>query len=155
MSENAFAALSSDELRAAVRAVLRDVLPAAVANGARAHVDGAIEQVSVGNDGDLDEFVRRLAALCDDPAQRAALRDGRRRFRLVPAPASSAVAAAATAPAARERGVIRVDRGAVTERRVKQAAGEGARLVIGPKAVLTPLARDTARTLGVAVEKEH
>ena len=49
---------------------------------------------------------------------------------------------------------MRVDRGAVTERRVAQAAAEGARLVVGRRAVLTPLARDRARTLGVVIEKE-
>jgi hypothetical protein len=153
MSENALAGMSEDELRASVRAVLRDVLPAGIAiSGSAARVDGATEQVSLRDDGDLDEFVRRLATLCDDPAQRAALRDGRRRFRLGAPSGGRAGPAAATA--AREGGVVRVDRGAVTERRVKQAAADGARLVVGPKAVLTPLARDTARTLGVVVEKE-
>lgn len=154
MSENAFAGLSEDELRATVRAVLRDVLPAGVASGGAARVAGGIEQVSLRDDGDLDEFVRRLATLCDDPAQRAALRDGRRRFRLVVA-TSGGRAAPGAVTAAAEGGVVRVDRGAVTERRVKQAAADGARLVVGPKAVLTPLARDTARTLGVVVEKEQ
>jgi len=43
----------------------------------------------------------------------------------------------------------------VTERHVKDAARDGARLVVGRSAVLTPLARDRARTLGVDVEKER
>jgi len=34
-------------------------------------------------------------------------------------------------------------------------AAEGARLVVGPRAVLTPLARDRARALGVVLEKEQ
>jgi hypothetical protein len=61
-----------------------------------------------------------------------------------------AVAAGAAAPA-----VHRVDRGAVTERAVAAAAAAGARLVLGPRAVLTPLAKDKARTLGVPIEKER
>jgi hypothetical protein len=35
------------------------------------------------------------------------------------------------------------------------AATTGARLVLGPRAVLTPLAREKARALGVVVEKER
>jgi hypothetical protein len=50
--------------------------------------------------------------------------------------------------------VLRVERGAVTERDVKKAAADGARVVIGRRAVLTPLARDKARSLGVVIEKE-
>jgi hypothetical protein len=36
-----------------------------------------------------------------------------------------------------------------------RAAAAGARLVLGRGAVLTPLARDKARTLGVQIEKER
>ena len=46
-------------------------------------------------------------------------------------------------------------RGAVTEAMVRQAAQAGARLVLGPRAVLTPLARDRARAAGVEIEKER
>jgi hypothetical protein len=49
----------------------------------------------------------------------------------------------------------RIERGAVTERAVQTAASAGARLVLGPRAVLTPLARDRARALGVPIEKER
>ena len=137
--------LGTDELRAAVRAVLRDVLPAAVIDTARTAssvADG--EAVELRTDADLDGFVRRLAALCADPGRRAALQQGRHGFRLA--------AVSEQSPAAGD--VVRVDRGAVTERTVSRAAAQGARLVLGKGAVLTPLARDKARTLGVALEKE-
>ena len=49
----------------------------------------------------------------------------------------------------------RIDKGAVTERAVQAAASAGVRLVLGPRAVLTPLARDRARALGVPIEKER
>ena len=49
----------------------------------------------------------------------------------------------------------RIEKGAVTERAVLEAASAGARLVLGPRAVLTPLARDRARVLGVPIEKER
>lgn len=143
------AGLTTDELRAAVRAVLRDVLPTAVAAGAHPDVG---EEVTLRTGADLDSFVRRVAALCDDPGQRGDLRDGRRRFRL----AGSASPVADHQPLGPvPGGVVRIDRGAVTERTVKKAAAEGSRLVVGPRAVLTPLARDRARSLGVRVEREE
>jgi hypothetical protein len=57
--------------------------------------------------------------------------------------------------AAPSGGSTYVERGAVTERAVVKAAADGARLVVGRKAVLTPLARDKARVLGVEIEKER
>jgi hypothetical protein len=138
--------MSTEELRAAVRAVLRDVLPAAVLDAARtasSATDG--EEVAMRTDADLDGFVRRLAALCADPKRRAALQQGRHGFRLATASELSSVAG----------DVVRIDRGAVTERTVSRAAAQGARLVLGKGAVLTPLARDKARSLGVVVEKER
>jgi hypothetical protein len=48
-----------------------------------------------------------------------------------------------------------VDKGAVTEAMVGQAAQAGARLVLGRRAVLTPLARDRARAAGVEIERER
>lgn len=52
-------------------------------------------------------------------------------------------------------GQRRVERGAVTEAMVRDAARAGERLVLGRGAILTPLARDRARASGVEIEKEH
>lgn len=149
------AGLSTEQLRAEVRAVLRDVLPAALTargDGTTAPVVApGTAELALRNDADLDAFVRRLAALCEDPQQRAALREGRHGFRLAVVDGAAAVAAEGAGGGA----VLRVDRGAVTERTVAKAAAQQARLVLGRKAVLTPLARDKARTLGVDVEREH
>lgn len=153
--------LSNDELRAAVRAVLRDVLPREVLTRpapvpatdpvvgpqpgpattppAGAAGGGA---VVLRDDADLDALVRRVAEACADPGRRAALAAGRHSFRL-----------ARDQPDVNER-TVRVERGAVTERTVQRAATDGARLVVGRRAVLTPLARDRARSLGVSVERE-
>lgn len=155
--------LSTDQLRAEVRAVLRDVLPALSAElRTRPTVTGGDAEVALRSDADLDAFVRRLAGLCEDPAQRKALQDGSRRFRLVAGadvrPASVSTSGPGTASAsvsASGPSVVRVERGAVTERLVRKAAADGARVVVGRRAVLTPLARDKARSLGVTIEKEH
>ena len=156
-------ALGTDELRAAVRAVLREVLPTELANGlpTGAALGGAapVEQVAVRTDADLDALVRRIASLCEDPSRRAAFKDGRHGFRLAAGAAGAdrrpVVGAHGGAAAYAAAGAVRVERGAVTERTVAKAAAEGARLVLGAKAVLTPLARDKARVLGVEIEKER
>jgi hypothetical protein len=149
--------LSTAELRAAVRSVLREVLrdrlPEGSAGGLPEGVPGSadrgtpapVRDVVLRSDADLTAFVREVAELAEDPQRRAALRAGRHGFRLAATAGAAAVAS----------GVLRVERGAVTERMVRRAADAGHRLVVGPRAVLTPLARDRARSLGIAVEKEH
>jgi hypothetical protein len=54
-----------------------------------------------------------------------------------------------------ERPTRRIECGAVTEKVVREAARAGQRLVLGPGAVLTPLARDRARASGVEIDKER
>jgi hypothetical protein len=104
----------------------------------------AVETVSLRTDADLDAFVRRLLRLFENPQRRDALRVGRLRFRLAAAAGPGSVQPA-----------HRVDKGAVTEAMVRQAARAGARLVLGRRAVLTPLARDRARAAGVEIERER
>ncbi|MSO95655.1 MAG: hypothetical protein EXQ81_07660 [Thermoleophilia bacterium] len=101
------------------------------------------EPVSIRSDAELDAFVRMLAERLEHPGARQALRTGALRFTL----------GGAAAPAA-SLGARRVERGAVTERLVEEAARAGGRLVLGPRAVLTPLGRDRARALSVTIEKE-
>jgi hypothetical protein len=107
-----------------------------------------VERVDLRSDADLDAFVRSLVHRFENPRDRMAIRSGRLRFRLGATAATGVGAAAAGA-------VIRVERGAVTERAVREAAAEGARLVLARRAVLTPMARDRARSLGVEIEKER
>jgi hypothetical protein len=139
----------SDELRAMIREVIQDLLP----NGLP-----VTETVNLADDEDLAAFVKRLVDL--DPDEREAIRSGRKRFRL---PGMSSAARTAQVPAAAVNGteragdspVRRIERGAVTEAMISQAAQAGQRLVLGRGAVLTPLARDRARASGVPIEKER
>ena len=118
-----------------------------LAAGAAPQPAADIEVVDLRSDADLDAFVRALVHRFENPRDRMAIRSGKLRFRL----GATAVAAGAPAPAA----TIRIERGAVTERVVRDAAAQGARLVLAPRAVLTPMARDRARSLGVEIEKER
>jgi hypothetical protein len=108
---------------------------------------GEVEDVDLRSDADLDAFVRSLLRRLENPRDRMAIRSGRVRFRLRSGPPA--------APAQASGPVMRVERGAVTERTVREAAAAGARLVLAPRAVLTPMARDRARSLGVDIEKER
>ncbi|WP_222432382.1 hypothetical protein [Leekyejoonella antrihumi] len=103
------------------------------------------ERVRITSDADLQQFAFHLVGLFENPKAREDIRTGRLRFQL---------AGGATAPAA-SGAVERIDSGAVTERRVAAAAEAGASLLLGRRAVLTPLAREKARALGVPVEKER
>lgn len=107
--------------------------------------EAAIEWVSLRDDAALEAFVHALARRLESERERTAILGGRVRFRL----ASSAESASAA------REIVRVESGAVTERAVKDASKAGARLVLSPRAVLTPMARDRARSLGVEIEKER
>ncbi|MUL82694.1 MULTISPECIES: hypothetical protein [unclassified Mycolicibacterium] len=166
--------INRDELRALVREVVRDAVreagaglktapvkapapppapapaPPTVADqmglqptGPRA-VDGKhrAETVQLANDRDLDNFVRKLLRLFESPKTRADLKAGRLSFRL-----------AGKASAAGPGAIHRIETGAVTERHIADLAG--GTLVLGRKAVLTPLAREKARTLGITIEKER
>lgn len=110
--------------------------------------DARVEHVRITSDRDLDAFVRALAHRLESPAERAAVMAGRLRFSL-----GHGQAAAPAAPAA-AGDAHRVERGAVTERIVERAAKGGGVLVLGPRAVLTPMGKDRARALGVRIERE-
>ncbi|HEX2214509.1 MAG TPA: hypothetical protein VHH12_13885 [Mycobacterium sp.] len=101
------------------------------------------DTVRIATDRDLDVFVRNLLRLFENPKTRADLRQGRLNFRLASTDSRG--------PGASRR----VERGAVTERQVAEIAESGASLVLGPRAVLTPLARERARALGVTIHKER
>lgn len=109
----------------------------------REHVE-SVEIVSIRTDAELGSFVLHLLHLFENPKHRDALRTGRLRFRLA--------APAAGGPAQPSH---RIEKGAVTEAMVAASARAGARLVLGRRAVLTPLARDRARATGVEIVKER
>jgi hypothetical protein len=104
----------------------------------------AARHVRLETDEDVRQFALDIVRLADNPARRADLIAGRLKFTLANPPAAAA-----------RRAEHRVDAGAVTERAVQAAAKAGQRLVLGPRAVLTPLARDRALALGVPIEKER
>ncbi|MGO8960897.1 MAG: hypothetical protein ACLQFR_26530 [Streptosporangiaceae bacterium] len=112
---------------------------------------GSIRHVRLETDEDLREFVLTVLRLADNPARRRDLMAGRLRFTLSEPPSGQPQSAASRAG----RATCRIEAGAVTERAVQAAAKQGERLVLGRRAVLTPLARDRALALGVPIERER
>jgi hypothetical protein len=127
----------AQDLRTMVRDVLREVM---AQRGAAQGGGTAVETVRIASDHDLAAFVARVI----EPATLEKLRAGQLRFTLGAAPAPVAAAPAA-GPALT---------GVITEQKLDQFKGQG-RLVLGPDAVLTPLARDKARRLGLTIERRR
>jgi hypothetical protein len=144
------------DLRALVRDVVRDAVADLAAPPTVPHHNGfqptgplnadektRVDTVRIATDSDLDAFVRQLLRLFENPKTRADLRNGRLSFRLTGTPASTPTTS------------HRIESGAVTERHVVDIAASGGVLVLGRKAVLTPLAREKARALGLSIQKER
>jgi hypothetical protein len=125
----------SDALRVLVRELLAEALA------------GRDQVVSISNDAELNAFAARLLELFEQPEQREALRAGRVKFRLA-APNGAATPPQPSSPD------VRIEAGALTEKAVMAAAADGKTVVLGRRAVVTPLALDKARSLGVAVRRE-
>ncbi len=169
----------SDALRVLVREMLRDLVPAARTQAAadalptsgsdapRPKPRPKVESVSISSDAELQAFVRRLLDLSAEPGGREALRGGRHGFRLTndggggggggggaPEPAAPKPAAPKIAGGPEQRGEERIGSGVLSETKVIGLARSGRRIVLGKRVVVTPLARDKARQLGVKLERE-
>ena len=122
----------SSELRLMVREVLRETMAQR-----QPTQSSAVETVRISSDHDLAAFVTRVI----EPATLERLRTGKLRFTL--GSASPTGVAAATSLT-----------GVITEQKIDHLKGAGT-LVLAPGAVLTPLARDKARRLGLTIERRR
>jgi hypothetical protein len=142
------------EVRTLVRDLIKEVLPE-VAHPAEAR------EVRIDDDGDLANFVATVLQLAQDETQAERLRSGQLRFALARTSGSNSLpftgdgAAPPSDPGSSSRTprpVLRIDKGAVTERMIVQALTDGSRIVLGKGAVLTPLARELARKKHLTLE---
>lgn len=111
------------------------------------------QTVRLRTDEDLAAFTRQLLAVFENPKSRADVRNGWLRFTLEGGGGATPLVSGREAGA--RTSARRIERGAVTERDVADASSAGQHLVLARTAVLTPLARDKARALGVHIEKER
>ena len=105
--------------------------------------------VRLADDQDVQKFVSHILRLVEDPVRREALRSGQIKFALARDSGPGAQPKTST-----DERTVRIDRGALTEKAVTAAARSGRSIVLARGAVITPLALEKARTLGVAVHKE-
>lgn len=143
--------VSASALREMVREILTEVIAEEI-EGRIGSVDSARisraqdrERVTICSQADLDRAIRRVVEAAQDPAGRAAIERGDITFVLDSTPAEAVGPSTA---------VHRVDKGAVTERHVRAAAEAGAVIFTARRVVITPLARDRSRSLGVVIRKD-
>ena len=132
------------EIRVLVRELLRDIIqPEALG------ASPSSRTVSVANAVDLQHFATLVLDLAKDPIVEQQIRSGRMRFEPdSPVPSPAQAAAATVGPS-----VLRIEKGAVTEKIIARAAAGESRIILGRRAVITPLAKEAARKLGVGIER--
>jgi len=146
----------NEMLRSLVREALRDALGGA--NGASDFAKAlsgnaapvqkpaqVVEMVSLTSDTEVSSFVHRILDLAADAKTLSALRSGELVFQLTES---------SKANVADNSGTTRIEKGAVTESTIRKAAESGSTLILGRKVVVTSLARDKARDLGVTIVRE-
>lgn len=124
----------SSELRHMVRDVLREVL---AQRGQTRGNGSAVETVRIATDQDLAAFLARVT----EAATAEKIRAGHLRFTLGSSPSDGGPSAAALT-------------GVITENKIDSLKGAG-RVILAADAVLTPLARDRARKLGLTIERRR
>ena len=171
------AQLSHDEIRRMVRELLRDAVAAGgapsppetrpAAPGQPPEVGGLSERVraalsggggieiAIAGDADLNAFARQVALCALERDLLGAIASNRVRFRLASGARPTAQAGmesdAARLPADRDDGAYRWERGLLSETKVTEIARSHSKLVLGRQALLTPLAWDRVRSLGLQV----
>lgn len=146
----------NEMLRSLVREALREALGGAngasdiakALSGSAAPVQKpaqVVEMVSLTTDTDVNSFVHRILDLAADGKTLSALRSGELVFQLTES---------SKAHVADNSGTTRIEKGAVTESTIRKAAESGSTLILGRKVVVTSLARDKARDLGVTIVRE-
>jgi hypothetical protein len=146
----------NEMLRSLVREALRDALggPDGIRGAAQALSSQTqqsskpaqvIEVVSLGSNLDVTNFVNRILDLATDAKTLNAMRQGELVFQL---------GNGSVANSKQDSGTTRIDKGAVTESTIRKAAESGSTLIVARKVVVTSLARDKARDLGVTIIRE-
>ena len=113
----------------------------------------------IDDDQGLNAFAQSIALCALERELLGAIASNRVRFRLAGGGRQVAPAAqAAPAPGADRpsggEGVFHWDKGVLNETRIAEISGRYAKLVLGPKAVLTPLAKDRARECKLEVVRQ-
>ena len=156
---------SKEQIRAAVRDALRESLPvpqqqeissldsefARKLRRAMTRSHSPVE-VAIGSSRELNEFVKELSMCMEDDKIKLACRRGQLRFELrnkATAPKRSSRPNHTSANSEISCSDYFMDSGVLTESAVLKLAKQHQQIVLGPKVVLTPLAKDRARSVNI------
>lgn len=161
--------LSREEIRHLVRDLLREALPRAAApaepsagedaNPFAERVRQALQsgrriEVPLDSDQDLNAFAQSIALCALERDLLGAIASNRVRFRLAGRGDRGKRPAPPAAPRAASGSAFHWERGVLSETRIEEIGKTHGSLVLGPKAVLTPLARDRARELKLEIVRQ-
>ncbi len=131
--------------RDALRSLIRDVIEAEVGRsrqeGPATTSSDSGHAIRVENDSDLKLFARTVLSLAENKGERDRILSGAYPFQLSGAGAPVAMSAPS-----------RLDHGVVTESTLVKLPKGTKVLELGPGVVVTPLARERARALGIKLE---
>ncbi|MDE0114471.1 MAG: hypothetical protein OXI87_20990 [Albidovulum sp.] len=143
-----------DELRIAIRAILREELAKVGADSATGRPQVIEERVRIGSDQDLAKFVRRLLALCADPGSRKAIETGRHVFKMgkddEPMPKRQNLGQAGRML---ESEIASFESGLITEKEIRKLPDSASRVRVAKGVRVTPLALDALRKAGIKLER--
>ncbi len=138
-------------MRDVIREVLREVVADQVASTVRALPAAATgDVVTVRTQDDLDAVIRRVLDDARSAGRRRAIETGQVRF-VLDSPTPSQRPRPVSGPVSQHV----VEQGVLTERKVIAASKAGSAIVVTSKVVITPLARERARALGVEIQREN
>lgn len=146
-------------MRDVIREVLREVVADEVASTVRGLPSAATgDVVTIRTQEDLDAVIRRVLDDARSAGRRRAIETGQVRFVLDPQAPSGRPRPASGSTGHHELGPVGrqvVEQGVLTERKVIAASKAGTAIVVTSKVVITPLARERARALGVEIQREN
>ena len=170
-------AISRDQIRAAVREALREVLPQISDRPSKKtsapscllmkKILGVLKsdreslvELNVANDKQLNNFVVDFAKCLRDKDVEAMILSGRLRFKLRGSssehPQSSQITTSHSTTNQQKLKPVdeRIERGMLSEAKIAKLAERSQRIVISKKVVLTPLAKDRARAMGIEIVRQ-
>ncbi len=156
------------QIRDMVRSMLKDALPDIINTAASSPDDdlqalicktasagGGVLSVHISNDDDLQNFTRALATAADHASVRQSISEGKTRFELLSTQADTIVKTVVpSAPSSTSARRHMLDSGFLNEREIAALAKNYDEVEVGSRVVLTPLARDKARVVGLKIVRK-
>lgn len=139
----------SEDIRSLIREVLAEELKTLRVTGKQASApapQNRVETISIGNDSDLNAFVKKILDLVNDDKTCADIKAGRIRFQLAGRQSTSDQQNVATAAS------VTFEKGLISEKKIADLP-EGSTIRATKAVCFTPLALDEIRRKRISVER--